>query len=82
MISCKKRLDAIGNASQLAEENSKLCLRAYNNELVELQEVIEAQLVESLLKAVYDKTLYDHCEAQFHMDFVVGTKINEVRESK
>jgi len=80
MISCKKELDAIGNASHLAEENSQLCMRAYNNELMELQDVIEAQLMESLLKAVYKKTLYDHCETQFHMDFVVGTEVNELRE--
>ncbi len=77
MISCKKQLDSVGEASRLAEENRKLCLRAYNSELVEIQEVIEAQLMESLLKAVYKKTLYEHCEAQFRMEFIVGGKVNE-----
>ncbi len=78
MIRCKKQLDAIGKASRLAEENRKLCMRAYNSELVKIQDVIEAQLMESLLKAVYQKTLYDHSELLFHMDFVFGGEVNEV----
>lgn len=77
MISCKKQLDSIGEASRLAEESRKLYVRAYNSELAEIQEVIESQLMESLLKAVYKKTLYEHCESQFHMDFVVGSEVME-----
>ncbi len=80
VIRCQKQLDAVGKASRLAEENRNLCIRAYNSELIKIQDVMEVQLMETVLKAVYAKTLYDHCEAQFHMDFVVGSEVNGLSE--
>ncbi|MDD2337373.1 MAG: TolC family protein, partial [Geobacteraceae bacterium] len=58
-----------------AEENRSLNERAYQEELVETKDVIEAQLMESLMKAQHLKTLYEHLEAQANLDFVVGTEV-------
>jgi outer membrane protein len=58
-----------------AEENRSLNERAYQEELVETKDVIEAQLMESLMKAQHLKTLYDHLEAQTNLDFIVGTEV-------
>lgn len=64
-------------AARSSEENRSLNERAYQEELVETKDVIEAQLVESLMKAQYRKTLYDNLEAKANMDFVVGKQITD-----
>lgn len=63
------------SAAVSAEENRSLNERAYQEELVETKDVIEAQLMESLMKAQHLKTLYDHLEAQANLDFVVGKEV-------
>jgi outer membrane protein TolC len=65
-------------AAASSEENRSLNERAYQEELVETKDVIEAQLVESLMKAQYRKTLYDHLEARANLDYVVGKQILDV----
>jgi len=65
---------AMAEAAKAAEENRDLNERAYQEEMVETKDVIEAQLVESLMKANYEKTLYDHMDAQARLDFVVARR--------
>ena len=65
-------------AAVSSEENRALNERAYQEELVETKDVIEAQLMESLMKANYQKTLYDNLDARANMDFVVGRQITEI----
>ncbi|MHB8058694.1 MAG: TolC family protein [Desulfuromonadaceae bacterium] len=65
-------------AAASSEENRSLNERAYQEELVETKDVIEAQLVESLMKAQYRKALYDNLDARANMDFVVGKQINDI----
>jgi len=64
-----------GAAAVSAEENRSLNERAYQEELVETKDVIEAQLMESMMKAQHLKTLYDHLEARANLDFVVGKEV-------
>jgi outer membrane protein len=64
-----------GAAAIAAEENRSLNERAYQEELVETKDVIEAQLMESLMKAQHLKTLYDHLDASANLDFVVGKEV-------
>lgn len=68
-------------ASVAAEENRTLNERAYQEELVETKDVIEAQLMESLMKAQFRKTLFDHLEARANLDFVVGKEISDLMDS-
>ncbi|MRR55232.1 MAG: TolC family protein [Deltaproteobacteria bacterium] len=68
------------SAAISAEENRSLNERAYQEELVETKDVIEAQLMESLMKAQHLKTLYDHLEAQANLDFVVGKEVTALIE--
>jgi len=65
-------------AAASSEENRSLNERAYQEELVETKDVIEAQLVESLMKAQYRKALYDNLDARANMDFVVGKQITDI----
>jgi outer membrane protein TolC len=75
MLGYKKQLAAVGEAVRNAEENLDLNVRAYHAELVEVQDVIEAQLMESFMKALYQKALYSHAQAQFNIDFIVGCEV-------
>jgi outer membrane protein TolC len=65
-------------AASASEENRSLNERAYQEEMVETKDVIEAQLMESLMKAQYQKTLYDNIDARANMDFIVGRQITEL----
>ena len=78
MISAQEQQQSSGEAAKAAEENRDLNERAYQEELVETKDVIEAQLVESYMKAQYQKTLYDHIESQAHLDFVVGKEMDKL----
>ncbi|MRR06459.1 MAG: TolC family protein [Deltaproteobacteria bacterium] len=75
LIKSQDQQTSTGAAAVSAEENRSLNERAYQEELVETKDVIEAQLIESLMKAQHLKTLYDHLEARANLDFVVGKEV-------
>ena len=70
-ISC----DASGNALTAAEENRKLNVRAYQSELVETDDVIQAQLTEALMAAQHYKARYEHTALLSRLDLIVGTEV-------
>ncbi|HTZ21414.1 MAG TPA: TolC family protein [Opitutaceae bacterium] len=70
------------DAMKAAEENRDLNTRAYQNELVETEKVIRAQLVEALMKAQHYKTCYDHVALQSQLATVVGTEVWKQLEGK
>ncbi len=78
MHSASQQKESSEEAAAAAEENRSLNERAYQAELVETKDVIEAQLVESLMKAQYQKALYDHLAAGAELDFVVGKEVSEL----
>lgn len=59
-------------ALKSATENRELNIRAYQEELVETKEVIEAQLMEALMAGQHQKVLFENAEARAKLDFVVG----------
>jgi outer membrane protein TolC len=61
-------------AFQSAKENRELNVRAYQDELVETKDVIEAQILEALLSAQYQNVLYDHAESLAKLDLVSGVE--------
>ena len=71
----REQRQAMIEAARAAEENRDLHERAYQDEFVETKDVIEAQLVESYMKAGSEMVLYDHAEAQARLEFVVGREI-------
>jgi outer membrane protein TolC len=70
------------DAMKAAEENRDLNTRAYQNELVETEKVIRAQLVEALMKAQHYKTCYDHVALQSQLATVVGAEVWKQLEGK
>lgn len=55
-----------------ASENRELNERAYQEELVETKDVIEAQLMEAILAAQHYRALYDNLESQAKLETIAG----------
>jgi outer membrane protein len=62
-------------AMESATENRDLNERAYQAEMVETKDVLEAQIMESFMQAQHQKVLYDHLETKAHLNFVVGQEV-------
>jgi outer membrane protein TolC len=71
----QKSYQATLDAMTAAQENRDLNTRAYQDELVETEKVIRAQLVEALMCAQHYKTRYDHLALQSQLTLVVGTEV-------
>jgi outer membrane protein len=82
MMRAQQQQKAAKEAMLAATENRELNERAYENELVETKDVLEAQLMESSMEAEYQKILYDHIEAKAQLEFIVGTEVNKLIDSR
>lgn len=71
----QKAHEATQEAMNAAVENRDLNIRAYQNDLVETEEVIRAQLMEALMSATHYKARYDHIALQSQITFLVGTEV-------
>jgi outer membrane protein TolC len=67
-------------AQRAAEENRDLTERAYQNELIEMEEVIVSQILEAFMKAQYKKILYDHLELIARLEFTIGEEVIKIME--
>ena len=56
-----------------AIENRDLTERAYESDLLEVKDLIESQIMESFALAQYEKTRYDHYEAQARLEMTIGS---------
>jgi outer membrane protein TolC len=75
LIATQKTIEATGEAMKAAEENRDLNTRAYQNELAETQDVIKAQLVESLMTAQHLKGRFDHVALQSQLTLIIGNEV-------
>lgn len=71
----QKSYQATFEALKAAEENRDLNTRAYQNDLVETEKVIRAQLVEAVMAAQHCKVCYDHLALQSQLNLLVGTEV-------
>nr|WP_320192147.1 TolC family protein [uncultured Desulfobacter sp.] len=71
----QKSCDASGNALDAATENRGLNVRAYQSELVETDDVIQAQLTEALMAAQHYKARYEHVALLSRLDLIVGAEV-------
>ena len=66
---------ATSSAMQAASDDRDLNERAYQNELVETEKVVRAQLVEALMSAQHYKARYDYVALLSQLNVVVGTEV-------
>ena len=74
----QNRFGATREAMVSSTENRKLNIRAYQNELVETEDVIRAQLVEALMSAQHYRVAYDHAATRSKLNLVVGTEVRDL----
>jgi outer membrane protein TolC len=72
LLKTEEKQESTQKALLSAQENRELNVRAYQEELVETKEVIEAQIIEALLSAQYQQVLYEYLEIQAKLEFLVG----------
>ncbi len=75
IAAAEKSARAAKAAYDAAMENRELNTRAYQNQLVETSDVINAQLMEALMSAQYFKARYSHLALLSKLDLVVGTTV-------
>ena len=71
------QVKAMRDAVDAAVQNRDLNTRAYQDELVETKDVIEAQMMEFFINGQYQKALYDNVASQSDVEFIVGRGIRE-----
>jgi len=71
----QKICDASGSALTAATENRGLNVRAYQNELVETDDVIQAQLMEAMMSAQHYKARYEHVALRSRLNLTVGAEV-------
>jgi outer membrane protein TolC len=72
-----KTNQATQRAMKAAQDNRDLNTRAYQNELVETEKVIRAQLLEALMTAQFYKSRYDHISILSELNVIVGTEVRD-----
>jgi outer membrane protein len=65
-------------AAQTATEHRDLTERAYRQEMVEADEVIESQIMEALTTARAEQAMYSHAAAQIKLSFLVGRELESI----
>lgn len=75
LLAAGKAYDATLAAMQAAVENRGLNTRAYEQELIETEKVIRAQLMEAMMTAQHLKACYDHLALQSNLSLLVGTEV-------
>jgi outer membrane protein TolC len=75
LSAAQKAYAATLEAMKAAVENRDLNTRAYQNDLVETEKVIRAQLMEALMSATHYKARYDHIAFQSQITLLVGTEL-------
>jgi outer membrane protein TolC len=82
LTAAQKSHQATMDAMNAAIENRDLNIRAYQNELVETEKVIRAQLMEAMMSAQHFKTRYDHIALQSQLNLLVGKEFLKRLEGK
>ena len=77
LVAAQKSERATLEAMTAAQENRDLNTRAYQNELVETEKMIRAQLMEALMSAQHYKTRYDLVALRSRLNLLAGTAIAE-----
>lgn len=63
-------------AKESATENRSLTERAFKQDMAQAKDLIEAQIMESLMDVQYQKALYDHAVANAQLDLLIGKEPN------
>lgn len=74
----RKIRDASAKAAGYAKEHRQLAVRAYMNELISTEEVIESQIFEALAHAKSAIAQYENAAARFDIDYIIGQEVQKL----
>lgn len=69
---------ALSLAKASASENADLNTRAYQEDMVETKDVIEAQIMETFAKMAYWKNLHDFSTSKAQLDYIIASQSSKV----
>ena len=75
LMRAQEQEQAAGAALDAASQNRSLNTRAYRDQLVEVDDVIQSQLLESFTRAMYEKVRYDHVVTRARLEQLVGAEM-------
>ena len=75
LYTLSNEVEAARSAMKTAIENRDLTERAYAIEMASAEEMIQAQLLESIMIAKFHKVLYDYLANQARTEFLVGKQL-------
>lgn len=81
MIGLRDQVEAARMAAGTATENRELHLRAYQDQLVETEDVIESQLIEVVVRIAYEQARFEHREHQIRLNSTVGRALEDLVRS-
>lgn len=61
-----------------AQAHRELAIRAYMNELISTEVVIESQVFEALARAKSETAQYENARARFDIDFIIGREVKKL----
>ena len=70
-----RQFNALLSAKESSAENADLNTRAYQADMVETKDVIEAQIMETFAKMAYYKNLHDFSSSRAQLDFIIANSI-------
>jgi len=80
MDSSYKQYNILVEAADTAEQNRDLNTRAYQEDMVQTKDVIEAQLFEAYTKGDFYRSQHDHALSLAEADYVIGAAIDNAME--
>lgn len=78
MQAAQQHLQSANTARTAAQENRHLTEMGYQADLLDVQDVIQAQITEALMQAQYEIIRYDHYQTRIEIEKIVGTEIESL----
>lgn len=75
LMQAQRQETASRAAVEAATQNRELNVRAHQDQLVEIEDVIRAQITESFVLATYEKVRFDHADARARLELTIGREM-------
>ena len=78
LIATQQHVASAQAALDAAKENYQLTELGYQADLLEVQDLIEAQITEAIIKAQYHTVCYEHYQTHIQIEKLIGTEIERL----
>ncbi len=78
LLATQQQLSSTQEALKAAQENHQLTNLGYQADLLEAQDLVEAQIIESIVQAQYHTLSYDHYQTYIQIEKLIGSEIERI----